>query len=170
MIMENLRGGTRTDRIRLRPNNSITRCIQLYGLLSLLRVARCPARQGGGDKTPQQARLANWPCYPLPYQAFLRLFASAAEIAGKFTVPVEGIEVILVLAYDPIARAIVREQWKRWLRIVELDVDGVLLWQTGSQLVRDLVGVYSDPRYFVGVNCPCRRRDGFGRPASPCPD
>lgn len=125
---------------------------------------------GGGDKTPQQARLANWPCYPLPYQALLRLFASTAEIAGRFTVPAEGVELILVLSYDAIVRAIVREQWRYWLRVSVIEVDGIVLWQTSSQLVRDFAGVLADPRYFVGVGCPCRQRDGFGRPESLCPD
>jgi hypothetical protein len=93
-----------------------------------------------------------------------------AEVAGRFTVPAEGVELILSLGYDPISRNIVREQWRRWLRVVELEINGVLLWQTQSQLVRDFVAVYSDPRYFVGVTCPCRMRDGFGNPNAICPD
>ena len=129
-----------------------------------------PGKLDGGDKTPQQARRENWPCYPPPYQALLRLFAGVAEIAGYYTVPAEGVELILLWSYDPVAREFVREQWLYWLRVRVLTLDGVIVWQSNSQIIRDLVGVYDDPRYYAGVNCPCRRRDGFGRPASPCPD
>lgn len=63
-----------------------------------------------------------------------------------------------------------KASWMKEYGISSVTIEGFPFLITDQPWASELNAAGSLPQYAVGVQCPCRNRDGFGQPYPICPD
>lgn len=71
---------------------------------------------------------------------------------------------------SPIDWTIWRNWWMLEYGIERIEIEGVSVYATQKTWAFILDEVSGDPSYAVGVQCPCRNRDGYNQPFPVCPE